>query len=70
MMFAYGERNIMLPEFDEPVRLFATVLVNAQIDPRRKRINETRGTAGWIKGLGIGEVIYQFYKIPGHFVRV
>ena len=68
MVLFHSQRHIILPEFQQPVRLFPAVTIDLQVDTRSQGINITGNTARWVKRLGIGQVIHQFYEISGHFI--
>jgi hypothetical protein len=70
VVFADRQGHIVFPESHQAVRFFPAVLVNAQVDLRGHGIDEPGDLAGRIKGLGIGQIVYQLHKIPCHFVGI
>jgi hypothetical protein len=69
-MLCQGKRNIVSPEGQQPVGFFLAVLVDAQVDPGSHGVDVAGDAAGWIKGFGIGQVVYEAYKIPCCFICI
>lgn len=68
MVFFHGKRYIIPPEFQQPVRLFPAVAIDLKVNACRQGIDITGDPACGVKGLGIGQIVYQLHKISSHFV--
>ena len=69
-MLSYSKRNIIQPEFEQPVGFFFPIAVDAQVNTRSQGIDILRDAAGGIESFCVREIIYQLCKILCHFIRI
>lgn len=70
MVLAECEGQVIFPKTEQAVGFLFPVLINAEINFRSFGVNIAGDFAGRIKCFGIGKIVYQLGKIPGHFIRV
>jgi hypothetical protein len=68
MVPADRQRQVALPEKDQPVRLFFTVLINTEIDTGGKGVDVLRYFTVRVKRFCIRQIIHKPYKFRRHFV--